>query len=177
MSRLAKVRGAMDAQIAPWRVRWLALSVRDQRALALMLAAIAAAAIWWLLISPLATWKDRQVQRYTDEQESLAWMQANAQVARQVAGQLPAARGDEGQSLLAVVNASAREASLNLQRFEPDGEQRVRVTLEKASFTDVMRWVVDLERRHGIVVSNMTADNQGQPGIVNIRLALERPGT
>jgi len=107
--------------------------------------------------------------------KDLAWMQANAAAVRQAAKAGSAGHPAAGQSLLAITNASALAAGLKLQRFEPEGERRVRVTLENAVFTDVMGWIVDLEQRNGVTVESFSADGQPQPGIVNIRLTLGMP--
>lgn len=173
MKRLAAMRASIGTTLAPWRARWHALGIRDRRALLGMSLVILAVLVWQLIALPLTGYAERQQQRLADEYRDLAWMQENAGLARQAGaggtGTLPA-----GQSLLSVLNSSAREAGLNLQRFDPDGDSRVRIALENAVFTDVMRWVVDLEQRYGVTVSSLTADSQGQPGAVNIRLVLER---
>lgn len=164
---------ALTPVLAAVGARWQALSERDRRALSIMATVVGLAAAWWLLLAPLQSAAQRAVDRHADEASALAWMQANAGLARQGAasgaGQLP-----PGQSMLAAVNASARGAGLDLQRFEPEGDLRVRISLEKAVFTDVMAWLADLERRYGIQVANLTADAQGDPGRVNLRLTLER---
>ncbi len=163
--------GFLSTYLAPLQARWSLLPLRDRRALAGLGAFFAAMLVWFALVAPILHYADRQRVRLLAAQEDLAWMQANAAVARRAAegtgGQLAA-----GQSLLAAVNASALAANLNLQRFEPEGDRRVRVTLENAVFTDVMRWLVDLERRHGVTIESFSADRQPQPGIVNIRLTL-----
>lgn len=173
MKRLAAMRESIGTTLAPWQARWHALGIRDRRALLGMFFVILAVLGWQWVVKPLTGYAERQQQRLADEYQDLAWMQANAGLARQAgaggAGTLPA-----GQSLLSVLNSSAREAGLNLQRFDPDGDSRVRIALENAVFTDVMRWVVDLEQRYGVTVSSLTADSQPQPGVVNIRLVLER---
>lgn len=173
MSRSGAMGAALQQRLAPLRARWDALPVRDRRALLLMTAVLAVALAWWLVVAPVRDYAAGEVQRLAAEQDNLAWMQANASAARQAAR---AGRGlPAGQSLLAVINASAREAGLNLQRFEPEGEQKVRVTLENAVFTDVMRWVVGLESRYGVVVLSLNADHPpAQPGLANIRLTLGR---
>lgn len=175
MKRLGTLAASINTALAPWRARWDALGLRDRRALLLMAVAIAAVIVWQLILVPVTGYAASQVARLADEQQNLAWMQANASRARE-AGAGAAAALPAGQSLLAVLNSSARDAGLNLQRFDPDGESRVRIAMENAVFTDVMRWVVDLERRYGVVVSSLSAEHQAQPGVVNIRLVLERRG-
>lgn len=165
----------MRQQLQPWLARWHGLPLRDRRALAGLSLFFVVLVIWLGVVSPLRGWVARAQADVVTAQDDLAWMQANAAAARRAAASGAAGRLPQGQSLLAVVNASAGEAGINLQRFEPDGEQRVRVTLENAVFTDVMRWIVQVEQRHGLVVENFSADSLPQPGLANIRLTLGIP--
>lgn len=157
------------ARLVPMVVAFRQLPTRDQRLLALMMAALAVALLWVLVAAPAMRYAESARQQLDAARADLGWMQANAARARHASavGAL-----QPGQTLLSAVNASAQQANLNLQRFEPDGDRRVRVTLENAVFTDVMRWVVDLERRYGVRVDSFNADVQAQPGLANIRLTL-----
>lgn len=163
------LQAGLRARMAPLQARWRQLPPRDQRALAAMALAVALALLWFAVAVPAMNYAQSARQDLDTARDDFGWMQANANRARQVS----AGGGlQSGQSLLSAVNSSAQQAGLSLQRFEPDGEQRVRVTLENAVFTDVMRWVVDLERRYGVRVEHFNADVQAQPGIANIRLTL-----
>ncbi len=162
-------------QMQPWLARWQALPSRDQRALGGLLVFFVAVVVWMALVSPLRAWVDRAQADAAEARDDLAWMQANAPAARRAAASAGTGRLPAGQSLLAAVNGSARDAGINLQRFEPDGEHRVRVTLENAVLTDVLRWIVLVEQRHGLVVENFSADSVPQPGLANIRLTLGMP--
>lgn len=161
---------ALRRQLAPLQARWQVLPLRDRRALALLALALAGLLAWFAVISPVLGYADGNRDDLEHARADLGWMQANANRVRRAASQ-GAGHLEAGQSLLSAVNASAKDAGLNLQRFEPDGEQRVRVTLENAVFTDVMRWIVELERRYGLQVEHFNADAQA-PGIANIRLTL-----
>lgn len=166
---------AVSPRLAPLAARWALLPLRDRRALAGLGAFFLAILVWLALIAPILHYADRERARMISAQEDLAWMQANAAAVRQAAKAGSAGHPAAGQSLLAITNASALAAGLKLQRFEPEGERRVRVTLENAVFTDVMGWIVDLEQRNGVTVESFSADGQPQPGIVNIRLTLGMP--
>ncbi|MFZ5722940.1 MAG: type II secretion system protein GspM [Pseudomonadota bacterium] len=169
---MSGLSAALSARLAPLQSRWRELPTRDRRALTVLGLALAAAVCWFAVVVPVTDYAQSARDDLQTAREDLGWMQANAVRARQAS----AHRGLEaGQSLLSAVNASAQQAGLNLQRFEPDGEQRVRVTLENAVFTDVMRWIVDLERRYGLRVEHFNADVQSQPGLANIRLTLGAP--
>lgn len=166
-------RHLLSSRIAPLMLRWSALPLNDRRALSVLGAFMIIMVLWFGIISPIINYADRAQARLLTAQADLAWMQANAAAARR-AGTVSSVSLKTGQSLLAAVNSSAREAGLNLQRFEPAGEQRVSVTLENAVFTDVMAWLVTLEKQYGFVIQSVSADNQPQAGIVNIRLTLEQ---
>ncbi len=160
---------ALKPYLAPLASRWATMSKRDQRALIVMSCFLLLTLSWMLLISPVMQYANDSRAALTKAHEDLAWMQANAVLARQAdnAGNLP-----PGQNLLAVINGDARQANLDLQRFEPDGESRVRITLENAVFIDVVRWIVGLENRYGIQVEHFQAEAQPQPGLANIRLTM-----
>jgi len=169
---MTSLPATVKTRIATWQTRWRAMPLRDQRALAGLTLFAVLIAGWLGAVAPLLDYAQNSRDALQQAQADLAWMQANAAAARQAG----AASGHlaEGQSLLTAVNASARESGLNLQRFEPEGEQRVRVTLENAVFTDVMRWIVTLQNRYGLSIDSFNADQQAQPGIVNIRLTVGR---
>lgn len=160
------------ARFSALNARVQAMPVRDRRAL-FALSIFFVGVIGWLgVVSPVIDYARESKETLAQAEKDYAWMQVNAAVARQAgahSGQLAA-----GQSLLTAVNSSARSSGLNLQRFEPDGEQRVRVTLENAVFTDVMRWIVTLQTQYGLRIDSFHADHQGKPGIVNIRLTVGR---
>lgn len=154
------------------RARWFAMPTRDRRALLALSVFFVVAGCWYGVVQPALQFAEKGKADLAAARADLAWMQVNALAARQAAAQGVAA--DSGQSLLSAVNGSARSIGLNLQRFEPEGERRVRVTLENAVFTDVMRWVVLLESRYGLVVEHFNADSR-QPGLVNVRMTVGKP--
>lgn len=167
-----KLPPALRTLLDSLRARWAAMPLRDRRALLVLTVFFALAGGWLGVVQPALTFADKGRQDLETASADLAWMQANAQAARRAAAQGTSA--DASQSLLSAVNGTARGMGLNLQRFEPEGAQRVRVTLENAVFTDVMRWVVVLETRYGLVVEHFTADSR-QPGLVNVRMTVGKP--
>lgn len=164
-----RLAAALQPRLAPLALRWAAMPARDQRALLALATALLMGMLWWLVVAPSMQYADDARRDLESSRNDLAWMHSHAARARQAGstGSLP-----PGRNLLAVVNADARQVGLNLQRFEPDGDARVRITLENAVFTDVLRWVVGLESRYGVQVEHFQAEVQAQPGIANIRLTL-----
>lgn len=162
----------LAARLAPLQGRWQAMPLRDRRALLALTAFFLAVAAWLLVITPAFDYAEASRARLASEQQDLAWMTQHANEARRAAASARRAGTPPGQSLLSLVSGSAGEAGINLQRFEPDGAERVRVSIENGVFTDVMRWVVTLEQQHGLKVSAFTADAATAPGVANIRLTI-----
>jgi general secretion pathway protein M len=128
--------------------------------------------IWEPLNSRVAT-----LRASTAEQESLlAWMRGAAQEVKQLRG-----RGDQrvkpasGQSLLSLVDRTAKSGQLGpaLKRVQPEGDQKVRVWLESASFDDVVRWLTLLETQHGVRVESSVFQALEATGRVDVRLVFE----
>ncbi|MFZ5699250.1 MAG: type II secretion system protein GspM [Pseudomonadota bacterium] len=166
------VLSSLMAHLPPLRARWYSLPIRDRRAIAILTIFFVLMSIWLLIVAPVLDYADKARKDIAAAQADFDWMQTNAMRARQAATRGAVSHLAAGQSLLSAVSSSAKEAGLNLQRFDPEGERRVRVTLENAVFTDVMSWLVELENRYGLVVEDFNADGRPQPGIVNIRLTL-----
>jgi len=78
----------------------------------------------------------------------------------------------DGRALMALVTRSASESGLSLQRFEPSGENAIRVWLEGAPFTEVANWLERLNTSHGVQIDQASMDRQNDPGIVSVRLTL-----
>jgi general secretion pathway protein M len=73
---------------------------------------------------------------------------------------------------MALVTRSASESGLSLQRFEPSGENAIRVWLEGAPFTEVANWLERLNTSHGVQIDQASMYRQNDPGIVSVRLTL-----
>lgn len=127
---------------------------------------------------PLANKVD-DLRASTTEQESLlAWMRGAAQEVKQLrgrSGQSQRAKPTNGESLLSLVDSTAKSGQLGtaLKRVQPDGEQKVRVWLEAASFDDVVRWLTALETRHGVHVVSSVFQAVEATGRVDVRLVFE----
>lgn len=80
----------------------------------------------------------------------------------------------QGKSLLALADASAREAGLQsaLRRVEPVGERSVRVGLESANFDQLAQWLELLAGRYGIEAIELSAERAEGIGLVDARVTL-----
>ena len=79
-----------------------------------------------------------------------------------------------GESLLVIVDRSAREAGLAnaLSGSEPGGPGNLSVRLEKASFDMLVGWLARLAQQNGVTVDSAIIEKSGVPGLVNANIVL-----
>ncbi len=158
--------------------RYDQLPVRDRQALGILTVALVLAILYFAIWSPVSDFRDRAESGRENAEQLLAWMQANESSIRQLGGTDSASsatavdRPADGRALMALVTRSAGEAGLSLQRFEPSGENGVRVWLEGAPFADVAAWIEQLDSRNGVIIDQAALDRGNEPGRVSVRLTL-----
>lgn len=160
--------------IALWRSR----EPRERQVLAIGAVVCVALLAWALVWHPLTRAQQDLDARLSARQQDLAFMrQAEAQLEslRQTSQQGGVSR--EGRSLLALADASAREAGLGprLTRIEPLDGKRIRLELKTADFDVLVGWLADLQRRYGIQANDVSIDRAAGDGQVNARLTLGEP--
>lgn len=159
------------------RARWQALAPRERRALSLGALVLGALLGWLLVWEPQVAARDAWRLRVAAAEADLAWMRAVAPRVQAGGATAPAAGAPDGRSLLARVDASAREAGLGnaLLRVEPIAAGQVRVTLEQAGFDGLMRWLETLSSTQGVRVTELSAQRGDGVGLVDARVSLESP--
>jgi general secretion pathway protein M len=145
------------------------MSGRERRVLAI--GALAAALIfvfgvWVPLDRSVAQAHARLAQKRAD----LEWMRG---VAPEIAA-APAPPAAGGESLLVIVDRSARESGLgsSIAGSEPGAAGTLSIRLSKAPFDTVVAWLARLAQQNGIHVDSATLDTAGAPGLVNAALVL-----
>jgi general secretion pathway protein M len=109
-------------------------------------------------------------QRLAKKQADLTWMQG---VAPELAT-APAPPSDSGESLLVIIDRSARESGLasSLTGSEPGTGGSLAVRLQKAPFDTLVAWLARLAQQNGVIVDSATIDGAGAPGLVNAAVVL-----
>lgn len=77
-----------------------------------------------------------------------------------------------GQALMALVTSSSSQMGVSLKRYEPEGDEKLRVWLEDQSFNKTMRWLDSLQKQHGMTIVNVAVDASKEPGIVTAKIVL-----
>jgi general secretion pathway protein M len=156
------------------KARWDALAPRERLLVATGAAVLLAVALWVGVWEPLDRHRDALAERAAANQALADWLAGLEQRMPSGIAETPAASFD-GRSPLAVVDQSARAAGLAgaLQRIEPGSSGEIRVTLERAEFPALMRWLDGLVEQRPFRVVSLRADRV-EPGRVDATLVLEQ---
>jgi general secretion pathway protein M len=160
------------AQALDLSSRLQSLSPRDRRTL--LLGGVIAAILFILaVILPLDHSVARLHDQVTRKQADLVWMRS---AAPEIAAAGPV-RVNSGESLIVIVDQSARESGLggSLSGSQPSGSGGLSVQLEKAPFDTLVGWLARLSQQNGVQIESATIDSAGEPGLVNASLVLKSP--
>jgi general secretion pathway protein M len=131
---------------------------------------------WGIVIAPLSS-KVRQLSDRVDtKKETLAWMSAAAGEISS-AGAVAAGAGDPDQSLVVVIDRTARQSGLGqaITRNQPVGEDGIRVRMEGAGFDVVTQWLGELQTAHGLSLEAATFERNSVNGTVTASITLRQP--
>jgi general secretion pathway protein M len=154
---------------------WLdSLSARERNLVYAAGALVSVALLYLVLVLPVQTSGNRMASRVGQKTADLAWMRAQAPQAMAAAG---AARSGGGESLVVLVDRTAREAGLgtSLRDQSPDGNSGLRLRIEGASFDTLVTWLASLQQQHGVSIEAASID-AAAPGLVNATLSLKQAG-
>lgn len=151
---------------------------RDQQALMVLGIAVVLGILYFAIWRPAVSYHDNAVNSRENAVELLAWMDANRASLQRLSGGVPGQsstnvnRPADGRALMALVTRTAGESGLTLQRFEPSGNDAIRVWLEQVPFSQVASWLETLNTDNGVEIEQASMDRQNEPGLVSVRLTL-----
>jgi general secretion pathway protein M len=159
--------------------RWWQAREARERQVSLAGAVVVALLLGWAFVwHPLSLARASLQTRLATQKQDLAYMQRAAVELRalQARGSHGQARR-EGKSLLALTDASARDAGLGpaLKRVEPLDDKRVRVEFAAAGFDALAAWLQGLQRDYGIRADDVSIDRGAGDGVVDARLTVQEP--
>jgi general secretion pathway protein M len=167
----------IDALVGRARA-WLAGLSQRERTLVLAAGAVAAVAVLYLvLVLPLTTMASRREASVERKAADLAWMRQVAPAVTAAAHSGGATDVPTGESLVVLVDRTAREAGLGgaLRDQSPNGQNGLRLRLESAAFDTLVEWLGRLQQRHGVRIEAANFDATGNPGLVNASVTLAHP--
>jgi general secretion pathway protein M len=174
MSRLGAMRErALLTLAASPAGRWYReQSPRDQRVLVLLAGFLLLASVWLLLRVPVERDLTLAERRYEAARSDHLWILAHRDEAARAAGR--GGQGSQtGQALLSTVAGSARRSGLTLNRFQPEGDDALTVSLDEVEFGEMLRWLETLKAEDGIRVRQASLSGADRSGRVRARLVLD----
>ncbi len=153
--------------------KWEALEGREQQSLKLLVLALVLFLAYFALWVPAKSYMETS-QRLLEERSELLTL---VQSSRSVLAQSSASSSGSGdilnsQQLVSTVTNLAKRQKLSLKRFEPSGENKVKVWVEDVSFDVLVSWLSALETSVNVKVEQISVEKQDRPGVVSARLTL-----
>ncbi|WP_444897209.1 type II secretion system protein GspM [Microbulbifer sp. EKSA008] len=161
----------MKEQIEQWRQKWQALPPNDQRALGLLSIFGAVIFIVYGLYSPAKGFFDESRLRAEENRELVNWMEGQRPTLERIK---PAGGGAGSASgtLLQRVTGAAKQNQIVIKRFEPEGENRIRLWIEEVRYQDLQPWLNRLMQEK-MAVRTINLDALADEGMVSARLTIE----
>lgn len=132
--------------------------------------------LYFMAWQPFVEHRQQLKETVREQQALVMWMQNTAQEVERLRANSPTGAGQipEGQSLLALVDQSAKSSRLGtaLKRVEPEGQDAVRVWFEQALFDDLVLWLQSLQQNYGVNVNDIVVQRQETAGLTNVRITL-----
>ena len=149
-------------------VRYQALSSRDKVAVKYLAIFFTLIFLLYGVISPAASYSDNAKKRYIHASEDLTWMLANAPDEIQVI-----AKRDPNVSLLGIASSSAKKYYVNFSRYDAEDETTLKVNFERVLFKNLILWLENLEKSHGVSIYSISVQEQEATGYVSARVVLK----
>lgn len=154
---LVQLDNQWQESTAPLRKRWVQLAPRERLSVTVLGVCVLLTILVFGIWMPSHRAAEKARMAHDSNRELLLWMKANADRARSV----PSASGE---SVLGEVNGAAGTVGLALSRIEPEGDQAVRVWVERGDFNTVAKWLAQLSAS-GIVATEAQVEKQVTGGV------------
>ncbi|MBV9346271.1 MAG: type II secretion system protein M, partial [Gammaproteobacteria bacterium] len=145
------------------------LSARERRLITVGVVVLVLVLLFGVIV-PLERGVSRERTALAKKRADLLTMQG---MAPELQGAPPVASAG-GESLLVIVDRSARESGLAgaLAGSEPGAGGSLAVRLEKAPFDNLVAWLARLSLQNGVIIDAATIEKSGAPGLVNAAIVL-----
>jgi type II secretory pathway component PulM len=155
-----------------FRSRWDGLQTREQQILRSSAVIIGLLLFYLLIIDPVYSSRDDAEQRLRSTQEAFSVVQ---QQAFDLKASLSNPGISESGSFLTQVESSAQKEGLRsaLKRLQPSGNNQIQVSLEGASYQQVMQWLSNL-RLQGVRAQRVDIQVDRKSDLLGVQLLLTR---
>jgi len=129
------------------KARWVGLQTREQQVLRYSAIVVGLLLVYLMVIDPVYSGRDEAEQRLSSAREAYAVAQRQASDIK--ASISKAGATQQSGSLLTQVESSAEQQGLRsaLKRLQPSGDDQIQVSLEGASYGQLMQWLSGLHQQ------------------------------
>lgn len=135
--------------------------------------------LFYLIIwEPVHLALETEQQKQQSQKEILTWMQQAAIEVETLRGSSSSSTiRDKNKPITLVIEQTISNAGLkpSVNKIESSGNEAARVSLNEASFNQILVWLNTLATHNGIHVVSANIERANMPGRVNARLTFERP--
>ena len=150
----------MSASITTVKNRWEALEDREKLSLKVMLVALLLAIAYFGIWSPAYKFMADAQRSVEDRRELLALVMSSRQALARSGASSNSAPEMNSQQLVSSVTNMARTQQLSLKRFEPSGENKIKVWVEDVSFDNLVAWLSKLDKAIKVSVEQISVDDR-----------------
>lgn len=154
---------------------WSGLAPRERMIVSAGLAVLVVLVLWLWVWEPLSNNRSTLQAEVSRLSTDVAWMQQQAdQVRRRATLQRNTTARESNGSVLTLLEVSANAAGIRqpLERVQPESDG-ARLWFDGVGFDALVAWLGELERRHGLQISQLAVDVSNEPGRVSARVLVE----
>ena len=159
--------------VANLQKKFDAMSSREQLMVQSMGIVAVIVVLYFLLWQPAVGYMKASEETLTERKELLELIHKNRAVLQSSASaQSTGKPALDSQQLVSTVTNLAKQHQLELKRFEPSGDNKVKVWVDEVPFNNMMAWLTQLQKTLNIRVEQVTIEKTDQDGLVSARLTL-----
>ena len=117
----------LNETIDQYRRRYWSLPPRDRMLVNIIAATLTLMLLWLVVIAPAQRMRSEAAVKLAGQQATLQWVKDNEARAQAIVGKTASSPRKSGQSLMAAVTSSSAQMGLTLKRYEPEGQEKLRV--------------------------------------------------
>ena len=149
------------------------LPSRDQLALKLLLGVVCILVLYGLFWLPAQSFMTTAKAELGQRQALLQLVQTNKSTLKSLSSTSQSSSTKlDSQQLVSSVTNLAKKHNLALKRFEPSGDNKVKVWVDEASFDKLMAWLSELKKSLNVQVEQVSIEKEDSEGLVSARLTL-----
>jgi len=148
---------------------WQARISRERIVIIILAATVILLIFQTVILNPLYQGRDNARNSADKQAELLQWMQQRSSLVKQLRLNKPGVLQVKGQSISQRINTSAKQAKVEINRFQTSGDASVQVWLDSVNFSSLLAWLEALQIKQAVYVENIAISETSKSGMVSAR--------